>query len=74
MSEPTGIRHSCGSRYVPSVLCSRIRENSGGQTVSERFGPKSHDFGYACCLQFLAIDTLSRLGRAHPTGAFPDRL
>ena len=46
--------------YVLSVLGSRIRENSGDQTISGHFGPKSHDFGYTCCLQFLAMDTLSR--------------
>ena len=43
-----------GTQYLLSVLCSRIRENSGDQKVSGHFGPKSHDFGYTCCLQFLA--------------------
>ncbi len=48
------------NRYVLSGLCSRIRENSGDQKVPGHFGPKSHDFGYTCCLQFLAMYTLSR--------------
>ena len=33
--------------YAFSVLCSRIRDNSGDLAVFEHFGPKSHDFGYA---------------------------
>ena len=57
-SYPVG--NGAKARYALSVLCSRIRENSGDQKVSGHFGPKSHDFGYTCCLQFLAMDTLSR--------------
>ena len=54
-----------------SVLCSRIRENSSDQKVSGHFGPKSHDFGYTCCLQFLAMETLSRYGDQADRMAIP---
>ena len=55
-----------GSGWIPCtwLACSvaEFRENSGDQTVSGHLGPKSHDFGYTCCSQSLAMDTLSRYG------------